>query len=170
MSRARYTRRLPAAALVAGLALAVSACGGGSTDSAAAPAASASSAQLDPNMDLSKQSITISVWPGYTPEDLPKRVKDKLKTDLKVTLHDTNEIIMGKLTAGADTGLDVAFVSGQYAQASTRPACWSRSTPSSSPTWPTSTPRPRSSPTTRATSSPSPTPGAPPASATAATW
>ncbi|MDP9860900.1 MULTISPECIES: polyamine ABC transporter substrate-binding protein [Streptosporangium] len=117
MSRARYTRRLPAAALVAGLALAVSACGGGSTDSAAAPAASASSAQLDPNMDLSKQSITISVWPGYTPEDLPKRVKDKLKTDLKVTLHDTNEIIMGKLTAGADTGLDVAFVSGQYAQA-----------------------------------------------------
>ncbi|MEV4183565.1 spermidine/putrescine ABC transporter substrate-binding protein [Streptosporangium canum] len=117
MSRARYTRRLPAAALVAGLALAVSACGGGSTDTAAAPAASASSAQLDPNMDLSKQSLTISVWPGYTPEDLPKRVKDKLKTELKVTLHDTNEIIMGKLTTGADTGLDVAFVSGQYAQA-----------------------------------------------------
>ncbi|MEV4244960.1 spermidine/putrescine ABC transporter substrate-binding protein [Streptosporangium canum] len=117
MSRARYTRRLPAAVLVAGLALAVSACGGGSTDTAAAPAASASSAQLDPNMDLSKQSLTISVWPGYTPEDLPKRVKDKLKTELKVTLHDTNEIIMGKLTTGADTGLDVAFVSGQYAQA-----------------------------------------------------
>lgn len=117
MSRSRYTRRLPAAALVAGLALAVSACGGGSTDTAAAPAASASSAQLDPNMDLSKQSLTISVWPGYTPEDLPKRVKDKLKTELKVTLHDTNEIIMGKLTTGADTGLDVAFVSGQYAQA-----------------------------------------------------
>ncbi|MGW3362933.1 polyamine ABC transporter substrate-binding protein [Streptosporangium canum] len=117
MSRARYTRRLPAAALVAGLALAASACGGGSTDTAAAPAASASSAQLDPNMDLSKQSLTISVWPGYTPEDLPKRVKDKLKTELKVTLHDTNEIIMGKLTTGADTGLDVAFVSGQYAQA-----------------------------------------------------
>jgi spermidine/putrescine transport system substrate-binding protein len=117
VSRARYTRRLPAATLVAGLALAVSACGGGSTDTAAAPAASASSAQLDPNMDLSKQSLTISVWPGYTPEDLPKRVKDKLKTDLTVTLHDTNEIIMGKLTTGADTGLDVAFVSGQYAQA-----------------------------------------------------
>ncbi|MFJ2031342.1 spermidine/putrescine ABC transporter substrate-binding protein [Streptosporangium sp. NPDC087985] len=116
MSRVRYTRRLPAVALAAGLALAVSACGGGSTNTAA-PEASASSAQLDPNADLSKQSITISVWPGYTPEDLVKRVKDRLKTELKITLHDTNEIIMGKLTTGADTGLDVAFVSGQYAQA-----------------------------------------------------
>ncbi|MEU4536786.1 spermidine/putrescine ABC transporter substrate-binding protein [Streptosporangium sp. NPDC023825] len=117
MSRTRYTRRLPAAALVAGLALAVSACGGEAADTAAAPAASASSAQLNPNADLSKQSVTISVWAGYTPEDLPQRVKDNLKTTLKVTEHATNEDIMAKLTAGNDTGLDVAFVSGQYAQA-----------------------------------------------------
>ncbi|MEU4404994.1 spermidine/putrescine ABC transporter substrate-binding protein [Streptosporangium sp. NPDC023963] len=117
MSRTRYTRRLPAAALVAGLALAVSACGGEAADTAAAPAASASSAQLNPNADLSKQSVTISVWAGYTPEDLPQRVKDNLKTTLKVTEHATNEDIMAKLTSGADTGLDVAFVSGQYAQA-----------------------------------------------------
>ncbi|MEU8381646.1 spermidine/putrescine ABC transporter substrate-binding protein [Streptosporangium sp. NPDC048865] len=119
MSRTRYTRRLPAAALVAGLALAVSACGGGEAadTSAAAPAASASSAQLNPNADLSKQSVTISVWAGYTPTDLPQRVKDNLKTTLKVTEHATNEEIMAKLTSGADTGLDVAFVSGQYAQA-----------------------------------------------------
>ncbi|MFF3444470.1 spermidine/putrescine ABC transporter substrate-binding protein [Streptosporangium sp. NPDC002721] len=118
MSRTRYTRRLPVAALVAGLALAVSACGGEAADtSAAAPAASASAAQLNPNADLSKQSVAISVWAGYTPEDLPQRIKDNLKTTLKVTEHATNEDIMAKLTAGADTGLDVAFVSGQYAQA-----------------------------------------------------
>ncbi|MER5650318.1 spermidine/putrescine ABC transporter substrate-binding protein [Streptosporangium sp. NPDC002524] len=117
MSRTRYTRRLPAAALAAGLALAVSACGGEAADTAAAPAASASAAQLNPNADLSKQSVTISVWAGYTPEDLPQRIKDNLKTTLKVTEHATNEDIMAKLTAGADTGLDVAFVSGQYAQA-----------------------------------------------------
>ncbi|MEU0482737.1 spermidine/putrescine ABC transporter substrate-binding protein [Streptosporangium sp. NPDC006013] len=116
MSRTRYPRNLPAAALAVGLALAVSACGGGAADTAA-PAASASSAQLNPNADLSKQSITISVWDGYTPKELATEVKDKLKTDLKVTLHDTNEVIMAKLTSGADTGLDVAFVSGQYAQA-----------------------------------------------------
>ncbi|WP_440071220.1 polyamine ABC transporter substrate-binding protein [Streptosporangium sp. OZ121] len=117
MSRTRYTRRLPVAALVTGLALAVSACGGEAAETAAAPAASASSAQLNPNADLSKQSVTISVWAGYTPEDLPQRIKDNLKTTLKVTEHATNEDIMAKLTAGTDTGLDVAFVSGQYAQA-----------------------------------------------------
>lgn len=116
MSRTRYTRRLPAAVLAAGLALAVSACGGEAADSAA-PVTAASAAQLDPNADLSKQSITISVWEGYTPEDLPQRIKDNLKTTLKVTEHATNEDIMAKLTSGADTGLDVAFVSGQYAQA-----------------------------------------------------
>ncbi|MFI6453062.1 spermidine/putrescine ABC transporter substrate-binding protein [Streptosporangium amethystogenes] len=116
MSRTRYPRNLPAVALVAGLALAVSACGGEAADTAA-PAASASSAQLNPNADLSKQSITISVWDGYTPKELAAEVKEKLKTELKVTLHDTNEVIMAKLTGGADTGLDVAFVSGQYAQA-----------------------------------------------------
>ncbi|MFB9675717.1 polyamine ABC transporter substrate-binding protein [Streptosporangium vulgare] len=117
MSRTRYTRRLPVAALVTGLALAVSACGGEAAETAAAPAASASAAQLNPNADLSQQSVTISVWAGYTPEDLPQRIKDKLKTTLKVTEHATNEDIMAKLTAGTDTGLDVAFVSGQYAQA-----------------------------------------------------
>ncbi|GAA2989964.1 spermidine/putrescine ABC transporter substrate-binding protein [Streptosporangium longisporum] len=112
-----HIRRLPAAALAAGLALAISACGGEPADTAAAPAAGASSAQLDPNADLSKQSVTITVWDGYTPKELATEVKSKLKTDLKVTLHDTNEAAMAKLTSGADTGLDVAFVSGQYAQA-----------------------------------------------------
>ncbi|MEV8632841.1 spermidine/putrescine ABC transporter substrate-binding protein [Streptosporangium sp. NPDC051023] len=118
MSRARYPRRLPAVALVAGLALAVSACGGGTTGTVVPEAApSASAEQLNPNANLSKQNLTISVWPGYTPEDLAARVEEKLKVKVKVATHDTNEIIMGKLTAGADSGIDVAFVSGQYAQA-----------------------------------------------------
>ncbi|MFF0573444.1 spermidine/putrescine ABC transporter substrate-binding protein [Streptosporangium saharense] len=117
MFRARYPRRLPAVTLVAGLALAVSACGGGTTAALPEASPSASAEQLNPNANLSKQSVTISVWPGYTPEDLAARVEEKLRFKLKVATHDTNEIIMGKLTGGADTGLDVAFVSGQYAQA-----------------------------------------------------
>ncbi len=118
MFRARYPRRLPAVTLVAGLALAVSACGGETTDAALpGTSASPSAAQLNPNANLSKQSVTISVWPGYTPEDLAARVEEKLKFKLKVATHDTNEVIMGKLTGGANTGIDVAFVSGQYAQA-----------------------------------------------------
>ncbi|MET7464456.1 spermidine/putrescine ABC transporter substrate-binding protein [Nonomuraea sp. NPDC005501] len=118
MSRFRFTRRLPAVVAVAGLALAVAACGGESSSSGAGSAAKAEADQLNPNADLSKQSLTVTVWDGYTPEELPVKVKEKLKvTDLKVTLHATNEEAMTKLTAGGDSGIDVAFVSGQYAQA-----------------------------------------------------
>ncbi|MFG1949411.1 spermidine/putrescine ABC transporter substrate-binding protein [Nonomuraea sp. NPDC048826] len=116
MIRTRFTRRLPAAAVAAGLALAVAACGGGSTDSA--ETATQAAAQLDPNADLTKQSLTVTVWDGYTPKELQDMVKRDLKiADLNVTLHETNEVAMTKLTAGGDSGIDVAFVSGQYAQA-----------------------------------------------------
>ncbi|GAA4510172.1 polyamine ABC transporter substrate-binding protein [Nonomuraea ferruginea] len=116
MFRTRFTRRLPAAAVAAGLALAVAACGGGSTDSA--ETATQAAAALDPNADLSKQSLAVTVWDGYTPKELQDMVKENLKiSELNVTLHDTNEVAMTKLTAGGDSGIDVAFVSGQYAQA-----------------------------------------------------
>ncbi|MCG5219090.1 polyamine ABC transporter substrate-binding protein [Streptosporangium sp. KLBMP 9127] len=115
MSRARYHRRLPAALMATGLALAVAACGGEAADGG--QAATATAAQLDPNADLAKQKLTISIWEDYSPEDLPQKVKAKLGTEMTRTLHATNEEIMAKLTAGADSGLDVAFVSGQYAQA-----------------------------------------------------
>ncbi|GIH27225.1 spermidine/putrescine ABC transporter substrate-binding protein [Acrocarpospora phusangensis] len=118
MSRIRYTRHLPAAFTAAGLVLALAACGGSSTspDSTAAAAPSATTVQLDPNADLSKQSLSMSIWEGYSPPDLPQRVKENLKFDLKIAPHATNEEIMAKLTAGA-TNFDLVFVSGQYAQA-----------------------------------------------------
>ncbi|MEU6718217.1 spermidine/putrescine ABC transporter substrate-binding protein [Nonomuraea sp. NPDC046802] len=116
MSRIRFTRRLPAAVAAAGLALAVAACGGESSNSDGTTVAAAD--ELKPNADLTKQSLQITVWDGYTPEELPARVKQKLKVQgLKVALHDTNEVAMQKLTASGDSGIDVAFVSGQYAQA-----------------------------------------------------
>ncbi|MGW0808874.1 polyamine ABC transporter substrate-binding protein [Nonomuraea sp. NPDC002799] len=117
MSRIRFTRRLPAAVAVAGLALAVAACGGESSTSSDGTAVAAAD-QLKPNADLSQQSLQVTVWPGYTPEELPQKVKAKLKVkDMKIALHDTNEMAMVKLTASGDSGVDVAFVSGQYAQA-----------------------------------------------------
>ncbi|MFI6602058.1 spermidine/putrescine ABC transporter substrate-binding protein [Nonomuraea sp. NPDC050536] len=117
MVRTRFTRRLPAVAAAAGLALAVTACGGQSPNSPAGSAPAASADQLNPNADLSKQSINVTVWDQYTPKDLPERVQEKLKFPVKIALHATNEEAMTKLTAGGDSGIDVAFVSGQYAQA-----------------------------------------------------
>jgi len=115
--RTRYTRRLPAAAAVAGLVLAIAACGGESTDAGAQPAPNLAE-KLDATADLSKQSLKVTVWPGYTPEELKDKAKEKLGVaSIEIALHDTNEIAMAKLTAGGDSGLDVAFVSGQYAQA-----------------------------------------------------
>jgi spermidine/putrescine transport system substrate-binding protein len=97
--------------------LALAACGGSSSTSADGAAPSAATDQLNPNTDLSKQSLNITIWDGYSPKDLPQRVKEKLHFDVKIAIHDTNEMAMAKLTANADSGIDVAFVSGQYAQA-----------------------------------------------------
>ncbi|SEG55536.1 spermidine/putrescine transport system substrate-binding protein [Nonomuraea solani] len=117
MSRTRFTRRLPATIAVAGLALAVAACGGESSSSANGTAPAAAD-QLKPNADLSQQSLQVTVWADYTPKELPEKVKEKLKVkNMEIGLHATNEEAMAKLTASGDSGVDVAFVSGQYAQA-----------------------------------------------------
>ncbi len=117
MSRIRFTRRLPAAVAAAGLALAVAACGGESSNSSDGATAAAAE-QLKPNADLSKQSLQVTVWDAYTPKELADKAKEKLKvSEVKIGLHATNEEAMAKLTASGDSGIDVAFVSGQYAQA-----------------------------------------------------
>ena len=92
------------------IAVLLAACGGGSTDSEA-------SASLDPNADLSKQSIVVSNWDAYMDPDAALKFTDTTKASMTVANHATNEEIVGKLTAGGDPGIDVAFVSGQYAQA-----------------------------------------------------
>ncbi|MDA2986150.1 MAG: spermidine/putrescine ABC transporter substrate-binding protein [Actinomycetota bacterium] len=91
----------------AAAAMVLSACGGG--DSAGA--------DLDPDADLSQQSLTVSNWAGYYPEDLGAQFQAAVGTPMTITNHATNEEIMAKLTAGGDSGIDVAFVSGQFAQA-----------------------------------------------------
>ncbi|MFM1964539.1 MAG: hypothetical protein RL134_264, partial [Actinomycetota bacterium] len=92
------------------IAVLLAACGGGSSDSEA-------SASLDPNADLSKQSIVVSNWDAYMDPDAALKFTDTTKASMTVANHATNEEIVGKLTAGGDPGIDVAFVSGQYAQA-----------------------------------------------------
>ncbi len=91
----------------AGLLLTVTACG----------SSNSGSAKLDPKADLSKQKLVVSNWDGYMPAELPAQFKAAFGTEVTVTNHATNEEIMAKLTAGSDSGIDVAFVSGQFAQA-----------------------------------------------------
>jgi spermidine/putrescine transport system substrate-binding protein len=125
-------RRTPLAAVtLATAALLITACSSSSSEStseASAPAAESamesapaesapaeSAAAAAP--DLSGQTLTISNWAGYYPEDLATQVEGAIGVPLTIANHATNEEIMAKLTAGGDSGFDVAFVSGQYAQA-----------------------------------------------------
>ncbi len=108
--RAMHRTGLAATVAVTG-ALLLSACGSSSG------AAGESAAALDPSADLSKQTLTVSNWAGYYPEDLATNFQAAVGTPLTIANHATNEEIMAKLTAGGDSGIDVAFVSGQYAQA-----------------------------------------------------
>lgn len=94
------------------LAMTLAACGSDGDDSTA-PEAS----DLDPSADLSQQSVTVSNWAGYMPDDIADQFAEATGSSLTVAEHATNEEIMAKLTAGGDSGIDVAFVSGQYAQA-----------------------------------------------------
>ena len=106
----RRSRTIAVTAAVGSAALALAACSSGGSGAAQPD-------QLNPSADLSKQTLTITNWAGYYPEDLATQVQSAIGTPVTITNHATNEEAMGKLTAGGDSGIDVAFVSGQYAQA-----------------------------------------------------
>lgn len=73
--------------------------------------------KLDPKADLSKQTLTVGIWSDYYPEDLAERFEKATGVKVTIVNHSTNEDIVAKLTASKDSGIDVAFMSGQYAQA-----------------------------------------------------
>jgi spermidine/putrescine transport system substrate-binding protein len=111
-SRRGLRRGSLAAAALLSSAVVLAACGGGSESTG-----SAEPDELDADADLSAQSLTISNWEGYMSEDLPQTFQEEVGPSVDVTYHATNEEIVAKLTAGSDSGIDVAFVSGQFAQA-----------------------------------------------------
>lgn len=83
-----------------------SACSGGETATG-----------TDPDADITKQSLTVGIWADYYPEDLAERFEAETGVPVKIVNHATNEDIVAKLTASKNSGIDVAFMSGQYAQA-----------------------------------------------------
>ncbi len=96
-------------ACVAAGSLLLAACGGDDSEEA--------SSELDPNADLTQQSIVVSNYEGYMPENLPKRFTAETGSEVEVTYHATNEEVIAKVTGTEDAGIDVAFVAGPYAEA-----------------------------------------------------
>jgi spermidine/putrescine transport system substrate-binding protein len=88
--------------------LVLAACGGDSDSP---------SADIDPDADISEQTLTVGIWADYYPEDLADRFEAETGVPVTIVNHATNEDIVAKLTAGGSSGIDVAFMSGQYAQA-----------------------------------------------------
>ena len=63
------------------------------------------------------QSLVISNWDGYMPADLLDRFTEATGIPAELSVHATNEEIMGRLVAGGGRGFDVVFVSSPFAEA-----------------------------------------------------
>ena len=104
-------RRSAITLLASVLAVALTACGGRGGDTAAEPT------EIDRDADLSGQSVVVTNWAGYMPEDIGKIVKDETGATVKVTNHATNEEMVAKVTGSGGEGLDVIFGSQPYLEA-----------------------------------------------------
>jgi spermidine/putrescine transport system substrate-binding protein len=76
---------------------------------AAAVALAATAAHAD--------KIVISNWDGYMPADLLETFAKETGIEAELSVHATNEEIMGKLVASGGKGYDVVFVSAPFAEA-----------------------------------------------------
>jgi spermidine/putrescine transport system substrate-binding protein len=66
---------------------------------------------------LTAGKIVISNWDAYMPADLLENFQAATGFEAELSLHATNEEIMGKVVAGGGRGYDVLFVSSQFAEA-----------------------------------------------------
>lgn len=121
--RARARTVTSAAAVAAGLAIALTACGPG-PEGARHPAGEAPDSRR-------AHRLSITIWHGSVPPDLPRRIKAELGLDVRLSVHDGDEAAVAKIvrrpaaaagprtraTGPGGSGVDVAFVSGEYAQA-----------------------------------------------------
>ncbi len=66
---------------------------------------------------LAADKIVISNWDGYMPADLLENFTKETGIEAELSVHATNEEIMGKVTAGGGKGYDVLFVSSPFVEA-----------------------------------------------------
>ena len=105
-------RRRPAAAAVVAMTALLAACGGGSEETS-----SSEPSEIDPDADLSGQTVTVTNWADYMPANIGKIVKRETGADVEITNHATNEEMVAKVTGGGGGDLDVIFGSQPYLQA-----------------------------------------------------
>jgi spermidine/putrescine transport system substrate-binding protein len=112
--RAKILRHRTSATVLAttALALALAGCGGGDGGGTASEPAA-----IDPDADLSEQTVVVSNWDAYMPEDIDKIVKKETGATVKVTNHATNEELVAKVTGSDGGGLDVIFGSQPFLEA-----------------------------------------------------
>lgn len=108
--KTRILPRTAVAALTSALALTLAACGGGDE---ATPEPSA----INTDADLSDQTIVVSNWADYMPDDIGDIVTEETGATVEVTNHATNEELVAKVTGSGGEGLDVVFGSQPYLQA-----------------------------------------------------
>ncbi|HSD35724.1 MAG TPA: spermidine/putrescine ABC transporter substrate-binding protein [Alphaproteobacteria bacterium] len=63
------------------------------------------------------QKLVISNWDAYMPPDFLENFTKETGIQTEISLHATNEEIMGKLMASGGQGFDVVFVSSPFAEA-----------------------------------------------------
>jgi spermidine/putrescine transport system substrate-binding protein len=63
------------------------------------------------------QKIVISNWDAYMPPDLLQNFTNETGIQTELSVHATNEEIMGKLMASGGQGFDVVFVTAPFAEA-----------------------------------------------------
>jgi len=63
------------------------------------------------------EKLVISNWDGYMPPDLLENFTAATGIEAELSVHASNEEIMGKVVAGGGKGYDVLFVSSPFAEA-----------------------------------------------------
>ena len=67
--------------------------------------------------EASAEKIVISNWDGYMPADLLVNFTKETGIEAEMSVHATNEEIMGKVVAGGGKGYDVLFISSPFVEA-----------------------------------------------------
>lgn len=106
----RRRRTLTGVAAVAVGTFALSACGGGVSDTDAGTGAASAAADFTP---ATSGEMTLYTWSDYFPEELAAAFEEETGIDLTVDYYDSNETLEAKLRASNGTGYDVV-VPGDY--------------------------------------------------------